>query len=464
MDRGQQERERGQEGMKLYMKPRERLVLPFKVQSFDPPSMYKAYAFGLDDVSNSAASSPAITSSPAMTANNNYPLPTAEGHTVTIEIRSTQISQDPMLLLDLEIRPKPIIVDRTFRLYKPERQLIRHVIHLAAHGVGSNNGGRGGGEGGGMGPGRGERGAEGYGHSYYNSSYDNNNRVQQQMQLNLSMANSRSRLSAICSNPDIILSIHNDTYDNPNFNINNNNDEVHLKYTCRESPDVVHAFILLYDDPLLTRPKTVWQIFIHVLRQVDVRAAVGQRVEASVVLRGSSNRRVTCFSSVPSELVPLPSSFALATGVLSELRLSFRPLLARTRQVKVHVVDVDTRELVYALLVNTDAPPPIVTRTFAVDLPYGSVVQKKISYANPYGSHRVFTLATSHPHLVSIAPDRFELPPSGSRPVGLTFDGRLSRGEGAAREGGEMFLDVLVFITDEDGRMEECFKTRVRQF
>lgn len=57
-----------------------------------------------------------------------------------------------------------------------------------------------------------------------------------------------------------------------------------------------------------------------------------------------------------------------------------------------HLVDVETRELVYALIVAAEAQGPLVTRTFEVELPAGTVANKKITYTNPYQVGAPFSL------------------------------------------------------------------------
>ncbi len=92
-------------------------------------------------------------------------------------------------------------------------------------------------------------------------------------------------------------------------------------------------------------------------------------------------------------------------------------------------------------------------RTFEVELPAGSVGNKKINYTNPYQSFRTFTLRSNQPWLVHFTPQRLQMPAGATLPLGLTFDGR------AATTG---ILDVLVFVNDEEDKTEECFKVRVR--
>ncbi len=58
-----------------------------------------------------------------------------------------------------------------------------------------------------------------------------------------------------------------------------------------------------------------------------------------------------------------PGSFVLVSGALTELLLSFRPVTSGMREIKVHLVDTETRELVYALIISAEAQGPLVTRS-----------------------------------------------------------------------------------------------------
>lgn len=94
-------------------------------------------------------------------------------------------------------------------------------------------------------------------------------------------------------------------------------------------------------------------------------------------------------------------------------------------------------------------------RTFEIELPAGTVANKKISYTNPYNSFRMFTLRCNQPWLVTFTPPRLQLPAGATRPLGITFDAR------AASPG---TIDVLVFVNDDEDKTEECFKIRARVY
>jgi hypothetical protein len=74
------------------------------------------------------------------------------------------------------------------------------------------------------------------------------------------------------------------------------------------------------------------------------------------------------------------------------------------------------------------------SKMFEVEITAGTVAKKKISFTNPYPHAKIFYLSTSHPHLVSFRPaDVLDLPPDGTRYIGLTVNGTAMSGREGAR-------------------------------
>ncbi len=60
------------------------------------------------------------------------------------------------------------------------------------------------------------------------------------------------------------------------------------------------------------------------------------------------------------------------------------------------MVDVDTKEMVGAWLATATASPPVVTKTYNIDVPVGDHgAYKRIAYGNTWGRGRVFRLRSS---------------------------------------------------------------------
>lgn len=57
-------------------------------------------------------------------------------------------------------------------------------------------------------------------------------------------------------------------------------------------------------------------------------------------------------------------------------------------------------EIVGAWLATATAMPPVVTKSYEVDLPRDRACHKRIAYANPWSSTRLFRLASSDPKIL----------------------------------------------------------------
>ncbi|GLC73822.1 hypothetical protein PLESTF_001424700 [Pleodorina starrii] len=407
-------------GNRIYLQAHERITLPFRLQSFEPPDAYKSGVLVPEPPVSQSLAARVRSSAVAAAAAGVHDSPTQaaraaaggggaaaaplSGHTVSIEMVNTK-DDVPVAVLELEVVPRPIIIDRTFRYYHPERQLLRTTVKL--------------------------RNLPGAHASYLASA-----------------PGALRHMCAACSDPDVILGTG-----SSGLTAGPDRDELYLKAKAGAAPGVSHFYVLLYVDRLMARPVEVWQVFLHALRKVDMRAMIGQTSTASVVLRGVVSRRVAAYTTHPDELLVSPDSFVLVGGALTEVLLSFRPVAVGLKDVKINIVDSESRELVYAMLVSAEAQGPLISRTFEVELPVGTVANKKITYTNPYHHYRIFTLRSNQPWLLHFTPPRLQMPAGATRPVGLTFDAR------AATAG---IVDALVFVNDDEDKTEECLKIRVR--
>ncbi|KAK9823703.1 hypothetical protein WJX72_004791 [[Myrmecia] bisecta] len=231
-------------------------------------------------------------------------------------------------------------------------------------------------------------------------------------------------------------------------------DAVLIKFKCGGAPETSQFYLVLYRDAFRLQPVAVWLVYVHALRRVDLTGMVGQSSQSSVVVRGrpASATRVACFSSHPDELQVAPAEFTLPAGGLAELLLSFRPLHPGSLRATVHVVDMEARQLVHALLVVTESQAPPISRAFGVDLPAGGHSAKRITFTNPFSQRRTFYLRSSLSALLRVAPGQLDMAPHETKSVGMTFDTTKT----AAGQ-----YDVLVFVNDAADKNVECFKVRV---
>ena len=79
---------------------------------------------------------------------------------------------------------------------------------------------------------------------------------------------------------------------------------------------------------------------------------------------------------------------------------------AGTRKSHVHLVDVDTKQLVCAWLLTAVASPPQVTKEFDVDVVLNQPAHKKVSYDNPWDRKQTYRLRSSNPNVMRPKMDR----------------------------------------------------------
>lgn len=121
---------------------------------------------------------------------------------------------------------------------------------------------------------------------------------------------------------------------------------------------------------------------VHWLNAHEMTAVIGQSNSTSVLLRGlpGASRNVGLFCSHPDELQLEPTRMRLPAAMQVEVKLLFHPLATGTLNMIVTVIDLESGGLVDALLISTHARAPHVSRTFEVDLPVGTIVNKKVRH------------------------------------------------------------------------------------
>lgn len=227
--------------------------------------------------------------------------------------------------------------------------------------------------------------------------------------------------------------------------------DVFLKVACGASPQLKRFFVAIYVDPYLSTPIQMWQIYVQTMHRVDVAAIQGQTSRFSLVLRGTqSSRLVQCFTSHPMEMQMQPKdTFALPANALQEIHVGVRPLQTGCKSVYINVVDTEFHQLVRSWLVSVISRHPVVNKSFDIALPVGGGKgsNKKIAFTNPYGVRKMFFVRTNRNDLLQLREQRLELGPAETVSIGLRFAPSMASG----------YVEILVFINDEDDKNEETF-------
>jgi hypothetical protein len=294
--------------------------------------------------------------------------------------------------------------------------------------------------------------------------------------------------------------------------------------------------LCLYTDPHAAGLQEVWRVVVLPLRKVALHTLVGQTSAAELTVRGPLSMPPTAAAgryatlgdvigsgaaasalplhlrtaelacSHPSEvafppphdrpfllppgLLPHPAATGAAAGASatpvgpSRLRLSVTPHLPGQRRHAVLLLDSASRGILDGWYIHSAAALPAVTRSYAVSVPVGVRVDKRIPYANEWQSPRTFTVRSSHPHLVTLrgqegdgdgggagtgaAGSRLALSSGGSAAasgaVARLRIPALSRGMIRLRIGPLMGVgcaEVLLFVSNESGQAEEALLLQI---
>ncbi|CAG01756.1 unnamed protein product, partial [Tetraodon nigroviridis] len=296
-----------------------------------------------------------------------------------------------MAVLRVNVEPTPHVVDQTFRLYHPELCFLKKAIRLPPW-------------------------------------HD-------------------PPVSVRCSDPNIVCQTRTLVPGEPR--------DIYLKVPGSPSPNIKMFFVMVFTDKWMAAPSQIWQFYVHFLERVDVSCVAGQKSRQSLVLRGKQAvRKVRCYSSHPQEIKVDPEGvFVLPPAAVQEVHMKVQPWRAGSRFFYLNAVDVEHRRLINSWLVCLNIYRPVLSKTFEVHVPVSGErgCSKKISYTNPYTSRRTFLLRSDHPDLLQFKEDRFQIGGGESYSIGLRFAPSRSSGS----------VDILVYVNSLEEKTEETFSVKV---
>jgi len=354
----------------------------------------------------------------------------------TINVMFLNNNGKPVSLLDIIVYPQGYIVDRSFRFNKTENEILRKTIRFnissspssdLVEGFLKNNGNR------------------------TSGSHNRNNSNSQKKK------NSKSRKDSISNND------HNEKFVCSNLNevassianINSCTKEVSFKYKSVGSHNERVFYLFFYDDPYLISLNEIWRIFIHPVQRIDINCILGQTNTTNLVIKGlSTPTAMQCFSNKCDELMVNPfTPFVMPANALSEINLNVKPKYVGLSETLLNIVDVQNKKLISTWSVISHSSPPNITKSFEITLPCGRYVNKRVTYTNPYQHPRLFYLKTNKESRLKFKESVLELNGGETQYIGLQFSPCNIR---------QLVEDLLVFINDDNDRIEECLKIRIR--
>ena len=332
-----------------------------------------------------------------------------------------------VMVLQVHVRPRPFIVDRTFRFNQAENEYLKRSIAIHPRNFNPYNAAPA------LMPGL---------NNTINRSKDGATGV-----INARRGQAMPAKFVHCPSNDVVLEFLDQTDANKP-------QEIFFKYRCLSFPSLGQFFIIVYADQYHARVDEIWHVTVQSMLRVDVHGLVGQGTPSELMVKGDQySRRVKCFTSHPSETAfTLKTAFQLVPGAYNRIGMISRPLRMGNRRVLVHMVDVDSHELIAAWLVSTTAAAPVVTKTYDVSIPVGRSAHKKIAYKNQWDRQRNFTLRTNEPNLMRCKEPKLSVRKLGKAYIRLFFTPLDKPG----------LREMFVFVNDETDQNEECLLIKVQ--
>jgi nephrocystin-4 len=272
-------------------------------------------------------------------------------------INTTGQRGPPLYVLEVDIRPRPFVVDHVFRFYHGKNDFLKRKIILDTSKDVGGCSWRGG--------------APQSGPSWQ-----------------------RNQKHLHCSNNAVVVGSSAASSDS-------DTQEVHIKYRCGEAGHEDSFYLLLYNDACHVALYEIWHVRVLALHRLDIQGMVGQTDRTAVMLRSNGGPlAVRGYSSAPGRL-SLPEPARTLGPALSECPVDFHPLVPGRRDVLLHFVEeapLDPQQNgsaagpgmaggvrpVSAWLLATVAKLPLLSRRYDIRLPLGRASNKKILYTNPY--------------------------------------------------------------------------------
>jgi hypothetical protein len=114
-------------------------------------------------------------------------------------------------------------------------------------------------------------------------------------------------------------------------------------------------------------------------------------------------------------------------------------------RVRVHCVDVSTRELIYAWLFELELSKPVVQRAYRIDSVAGRHTPYKFPYSNPLSSFVMLEFVSSKPTLMEVRREKQGFEANVTRQIELMVPAQLTPANGTEEH------EVLLYVNSDQG-------------
>jgi len=250
-----------------------------------------------------------------------------------------------------------------------------------------------------------------------------------------------------CSNDQVVFDFVLDQDQKP---------KIHFKVQTSHSSSTTHFFFALFTDVYCCNLHSIIRVNVYAHDRENFTAVVGQRRRNKLFLPSfAATKCVKCVTNCQDEMVfdagtkaNKDQSFHLLPGQVNQVDFFYKTVTGGKRVFLVHLVDVDTHQLLHSWLFQVDAVYPRVDSQFVVVCPLGDKVGKHFQYDNHYKSDKVFVCESSSPSKLEVKKPVLTIPSLTTRNIQLTF---LPQ---SVPHTDTMYL----FISNQEGKVEDTLR------
>eukprot|EP01017_Pseudomicrothorax_dubius_P016587 TRINITY_DN1880_c0_g5_i2.p1 TRINITY_DN1880_c0_g5~~TRINITY_DN1880_c0_g5_i2.p1 ORF type:complete len:274 (-),score=30.35 TRINITY_DN1880_c0_g5_i2:130-951(-) len=163
--------------------------------------------------------------------------------------------------------------------------------------------------------------------------------------------------------------------------------------------------MLVYEDGYLTTLLSNFIIEVHSLAGFDVNVSMGQLVTLRLTFPADKGRAVRCYTSHPSVTYfpsPFDKDFSILQGEINTINLNVRSYAKESQKVLINLVDINTKELLFAWTINVVVSYPKITKVFDVICPIGQESIHAVPYVNRTAAWSIFEFVSSNPEIARL--------------------------------------------------------------
>jgi len=231
---------------------------------------------------------------------------------------------------------------------------------------------------------------------------------------------------------------------------------IYIVLTTDKAPSKQETILYLYQDHFHATLLATCKVEVVSMICIKARLQAGKDQIYQLQLRSQTERTIEVFSS-NKRLAFAPGKkernlHILKPGEHSLVNIGVRASGAGAQRARIHCVDIQTKQLFQAWILELEADKPILNKTFEISLVKGRHQPYVLPFTNPLPEFAVFEFVSSQPNTMQVRREKNSFEGNQEGKLDLLF---LPQGQAGDQE-------VFLFINDEDGNYSECFMFKIK--